>query len=319
MAKIKRQHIKAEEITWHKAYDLFQQEKERYNIAESTLINYRLAFNRWNALFDIGEDALVSEGAEPTYDDFVDVLKEVGLKPETINTYIRAMSVFFIWLYKANLVKERRPVIALKLDDPLPRFLSDEDIEKLIGTPYDNKSTFRDARSYTLAALMLATGIRVGSAAEIRIEDWDRENGILTLRKTKTRKAQMIYLPAAASEILDRYYYDFLHNTDIKYLFPNYVGQKISVKGLEQAHILFCEARGVENNHLHSLRHTFARNYIQNGGNLYRLQKMLNHNTIRTTARYGRLFDEDVAIDMEHMNILNDYVVGMKKVVKRKH
>ena len=236
---------------------------------------------------------------------------------QTINTYIRAMNVFFTWLYKGNFVKERRPVMAIKVDDQLPRFLSDEDIERLLGTPY-NRDNFREARSYTLAALMLATGIRVGSAAEIMVEDWDRENGTILLRKTKTRKQQLIFLPTSASELLDHYYYDFLYRTNIKYLFPNYVGGKISVKGLEQAHILFCEARGVTNNHLHSLRHSFARNYIQNGGNLYRLQKMLNHNTIRTTARYGRLFDEDVANDMERSNILNDYVLGARKITRRK-
>lgn len=318
MAKIKRQHIKVDEISWRQAYELYQEEKERYNIAESTLINYRLGFNRWNEVFEIGADATIEEGAAPTYDEFIDALRAEGLKAETINTYIRSVNVFFTWLYKRNFLKEHRPVAALKVEDPLPRFLSEEDIERLLGSPYD-RNNFREARSYTLAALMLATGIRVGSAAEIKIEDWDRENNTLTLRKTKTRKQQLIFLPASASEVLDRYYYDFLYKTNIKYLFPNYVGGKISIKGLEQAHVLFCEARGVENNHLHALRHSFARNYIQNGGNLYRLQKMLNHNTIRTTARYGRLFDEDVATDMERMNILNDYVIGMKKVVKRKH
>lgn len=317
MAKIKRQHIKKEEISWHQAYELYQEEKERFGIAESTLINYRLGFNRWNEVFEIGADASVEEGAEPTYDEFVDLLRAAGLKAETINTYIRAMNVFFTWLYKGNFVKERRPVMAIKVDDQLPRFLSDEDIERLLGTPY-NRDNFREARSYTLAALMLATGIRVGSAAEIMVEDWDRENGTILLRKTKTRKQQLIFLPTSASELLDHYYYDFLYRTNIKYLFPNYVGGKISVKGLEQAHILFCEARGVTNNHLHSLRHSFARNYIQNGGNLYRLQKMLNHNTIRTTARYGRLFDEDVANDMERSNILNDYVLGARKITRRK-
>lgn len=316
MAKLKRQRYTVNDISWKQAYDIYEEEKERYNVSEKTLANYRAAFDKWNRTFDIDEEALVPDAAAYTYDEFVDILRDEGLKPESINTYVRNINHFFHWLADGNFIKERRRAIVLKTEDTLPKFLTDQEVEKLLG-PY-NRDDFAESRSYTLIALMLSTGIRVGSAAELLITDWDRGNGVITLRKTKTRRQQMIYLPASAQEVLDRYYYDYLNgNPHIKYLFPNYTGQKISVIGLEKAHRKYCADRGVENNHLHSLRHTFSTNWVKRGGNLYRLQKALNHTSVRSTLRYARLFDEDISKDFEELNLLNDYV-GTKRITRRK-
>jgi integrase/recombinase XerD len=38
----------------------------------------------------------------------------------------------------------------------------------------------------------------------------------------------------------------------------------------------------------HTLRHTFAVNYLRKGGNLYYLQRILGHSSITTTERYLR-------------------------------
>jgi len=315
VAKLKRKRYTAKDITWEQAYNLYEEEKSRYNVSEKTLFNYRYAFTKWNKVFELGEDASIEAATAYSYDEFVDALRATNIKPESINTYVRNINHFFHWLEAGNFIQGRRRGIVLKVEDTLPKFVEDQEVEKLLGE-YD-RNDFTESRCYTIICLMLATGIRVGSAAELLISDWDRKEGILTLRKTKTRRQQVIYLPASAQEVLDRYYFDYLHDTNIKYLFPNYMGDKISVIGLEKAHRKFCEKRGVKNNHLHSLRHAFSYYYIRNGGDLYRLQKMLNHTSVRSTMRYGRLFDSDIANDFEK-NILNDFI-GTHRITKRKH
>lgn len=315
MAKLRRQRYTVNDINWEQAYDLYEEEKSRYNVSEKTLFNYRAAFIKWNKIFELDKDVSILDAASYSYDEFVDILRNEGLKPESINTYVRNINHFFHWLENGNFLKDRRRAIVLRVEDTLPKFLDDQEVDKLLG-PYD-RNDFTESRCYTLICLMLATGIRVGSAAELLVSDWNRQDGILTLRKTKTRRQQVIYLPASVEEILDRYYYDYLHNTNIKYLFPNYMGEKISVIGLEKAHRKYCEKRGVENNHLHSLRHTMATNWVRRNGNLYKLQKALNHSSMRSTMRYARLFDSDVANEFEELNILNDYV-GTRRITRRK-
>jgi integrase len=43
--------------------------------------------------------------------------------------------------------------------------------------------------------------------------------------------------------------------------------------------------------HLHQLRHTFACRYLEAGGELHELQRLLGHASVKTTERYGRMSD----------------------------
>ena len=51
---------------------------------------------------------------------------------------------------------------------------------------------------------------------------------------------------------------------------------------------------GVEGFHVHQMRHTFACQWLEQGGSLAALQQMLGHASIETTQRYARLSDEAV-------------------------
>lgn len=317
MPKMKRIYIKQEDLTWFQAFDIYLEEKERVNLSEQTVVNYVSSFKKYNRAFGLNEQSSLTEATEYSLEDFIDKLRAENLKPDTINSYVRNINHFLKWMFERNFIKDYEKTIELKVEDTLPRFLSEDEVDALVSSPY-NRNNFTESRSYTIICLMLSIGIRVGSVPEIHVSDWDRDNGILTLRKTKTRKQQLIYLPSSTSEILDRYYYDYIKGSHTEYLFPNSMGEKITVNGLQRAHMAFCAARGVENKGLHSLRHTCAYYYIRNGGNIYRLKKMLNHRDISSTMRYGRLFDEDVAEDFQKINILNDVIGTKTKITKRR-
>ncbi len=317
MARIKKTHITGNDVSWQKAFNMYIADKERYNLSDYTIRNSTSIFNAWNKTFDIDANAVsVSEAASHTFEEFVDAMRAQGLKTLTINTRGANIQSFFYWLYDHNFIPDKRRFTRLKMEDTLPRFLSEDEVSALLTSPY-NRNDFVEVRTYTLIALMLATGIRVGSVPDIELADWDRQNKTLLLRKTKTRKQQMIYLPTNANDLLEAYYFDFLGEAQTKYLFPNYNGGKITTRALQIAYANFCKARGVENIKIHSLRHTFATNWVRQGGNLYKLQKAMNHRSQVSTLRYARLFDEDVARDFEQLSILNDYIAPKQRITKK--
>ena len=55
------------------------------------------------------------------------------------------------------------------------------------------------------------------------------------------------------------------------------------------------ERAGIGSVHLHQLRHTFATEFLRNGGNLLALQRMLGHSSLDMVRRYAMIVDADLA------------------------
>jgi site-specific recombinase XerD len=54
--------------------------------------------------------------------------------------------------------------------------------------------------------------------------------------------------------------------------------------------------------HVNQMRHTFACQWMDRGGNLEALQQVLGHASIETTQRYARMSDEVVMREAERMS-----------------
>lgn len=83
------------------------------------------------------------------------------------------------------------------------------------------------------------------------------------------------------------------------YLFCKADGSRIGNprKAFEAA----CRRAGIENFRFHDLRHTFASWFVQQGGDLYRLSRILGHTTLQMTARYGHLRTDDLHDEIQRV------------------
>ena len=84
------------------------------------------------------------------------------------------------------------------------------------------------------------------------------------------------------------------------YLFCKPTGTRIGNprKAFEGA----CARAGIEDFRFHDLRHTFASWWVQDGGDLYRLSRILGHATLQMTARYGHLRTNDLHDELERVH-----------------
>jgi integrase/recombinase XerD len=67
----------------------------------------------------------------------------------------------------------------------------------------------------------------------------------------------------------------------------------------------------------HLYRHTFAKNWILNGGDIFRLQKVLGHSDLTVVKEYVNMFSNDLSIDFDRFNPLDRLEMNqMKKHIK---
>ena len=78
----------------------------------------------------------------------------------------------------------------------------------------------------------------------------------------------------------------------------------MSVSAVGNAVWNYNHSRGVEKTSLHLFRHTYAKLYIQAGGDPFRLQKLLGHADLTMTRRYVALYADDLKANYDALNPL---------------
>jgi len=74
--------------------------------------------------------------------------------------------------------------------------------------------------------------------------------------------------------------------------------------------------RGVATTGIHRYRHTFAKQWILNGGNVVTLSRLLGHSSLAITQNYINLLVSDLAEEVENIDLVNKF--GERKSIKLK-
>jgi integrase/recombinase XerD len=176
----------------------------------------------------------------------------------------------------------------------LPKFLSTDEVDKLLGAP--DTSHPKGLRDRALLELFYATGLRVSEMVSLRQQDVNLDAGYLTCTG-KGRKQRLVPVGDEASAWLRRY---------LKEGRPALLGKRSASK-------LFVNARGgsaltrvgfwkIIKQHgaqaglprmlsPHILRHSFATHLLERGADLRAIQMMLGHSDLSTTQIYTHILD----------------------------
>lgn len=193
----------------------------------------------------------------------------------------RTLHTFFEWLVKERVLavnpieQVRRPKVPKRKS---PR-LSLEEIERLIEAV---KKTRHAARNLAIVCLMVDSGLRRGEVLGLRVKDVDLENNVVRVYG-KGGKERDVPIGQATAEAL-RAYLAVRPASASPALFLTAEGEPLEKDGLQSLMYRLKEKANLPQLHCHLLRHTFANHFIGGGGSLRKLQKILGHASIRTTA-----------------------------------
>jgi integrase/recombinase XerD len=73
------------------------------------------------------------------------------------------------------------------------------------------------------------------------------------------------------------------------------------------------KSRGVERTSIHVFRRNFAKQWVLNGGDIFRLQKILGHRSLDMVRRYADMYGNDLHRDFDNFNALDNYLGNTAK------
>lgn len=272
-------------------FQTFMSVKELQGLANSTLEDYR-HFMRYFENYVKEQHSTNQVLRTVDIDLFRSYLyymvNERKLKNTTVNIRLRSMKVYLNWLHEEGRMEQNisKRLKLLKVSDNKVRILSDKEVRKMLKTP--DKTTYRGFRTFVIMVLMLDCGPRVSETVSIKIEDVDLKEGIVTIRGSEAKSKKFRELPVSnKTKKLLKQLIDISKSNGEEYVFLNsYDGGKISSDQVIRDFQRCYREAGLESKGVHSWRHTFATNFIKNGGNAFTLQRIMGHSTMDMTKRY---------------------------------
>jgi len=202
-----------------------------------------------------------------------------GLAWQTVNGDYSAIRMLYTKILNRKWEEKKTP--RPRKENALPLVISQQDISKLI----DNAAIFKHQMFFIL---LYATGLRLSEALHLKFEDIDRKRLQIRVRRGKGHKDRYIIFPNSLLPVLEKY---FKYYRPHLFIFNGRVrNSQWSIRSAQEAII---QARRRAKIHqsvtAHTLRHCYATHHLENGTDIFTLQKQLGHKNLRTTARYIHL------------------------------
>ena len=293
---------KRETITVQEGFNQFITKCKIKNLTDESIKSYNEKVKHFMTYY--GEEEPLQFVTQETVDNFILWLQDNRTCGSiSINSYLRSLRAFLYFCMDKGYTPHFK-IQLIKAEKKLKETYSDTELEKLLKKPDINNCDFREYEVWVLENYLLGTGNRISTALELKIKDIDFEAACIYIRKVKNRHQQIIPLSTTLSNILQDYI-QIRGNEPESYLFCNLYGNKPDKRTFQDAIKKYNRKRGVTKTSAHLFRHTFAKNWIIAGGDIFRLQKILGHSDLTVTKEYVSMFGTDLQIDFEKFNPLD--------------
>jgi site-specific recombinase XerD len=212
----------------------------------------------------------------------------------TVRVYAQTVKAFFAWLSREeDFERLVSPTLAKRIDLPksdeqVLETFTPEQLAAMLAVTADQVFAVRDR---AIVAVLIDTGIRASELCGLTIDSvWlDQDDSFIRVRG-KGRKERELALGRASRMALRRYLtrYRRAANKTEQHVFLGRRGRPLTVSGLEQLITRLGERAHIKGVRCspHTIRHTFAVRYLLNGGDLYKLSRLMGHTSVKITERY---------------------------------
>jgi integrase/recombinase XerD len=228
--------------------------------------------------------------------DYLATLSQQGRKPRSSARVLSCLRQFYGHLLRQGLVSEdpSQRIDAPRLGRPLPKTLTEADVEALLAAP--DAEDPRGHRDRTMLEVLYASGLRVTELVTLRPDAVSLTQGVVRITG-KGNKERLVPLGEEASSWLVAYIRGpravLLGARSCDYLFPTQRSDCMTRQAFWQLIKRYAALAGiVKPLSPHTLRHAFATHLLNHGADLRVVQMLLGHSDLSTTQIYTHVARE---------------------------
>lgn len=264
------------------------------NASVHTVRNYRIDLDDFFAFSKVEDVKIIDKKAIRAY---LAHLNEKNTK-KTILRRLSALRSFFKFLLKegAISVNPLEEIDAPKLEKKIPAPLTREEIDRLFQQP--DTTSFLGFRDRTILELFYSSGLRISELVGLSRSDFDASS--MTLRvKGKGKKERVIPITQNAATWITNYLNHperlldgEAHGAEKDHdaIFLNRWGTRLTVRSVDRNFKIALRQSGLAAKATpHTIRHSIATHWLENGMDLKTIQTLLGHSTLATTTIYTQV------------------------------
>ena len=172
----------------------------------------------------------------------------------------------------------------------LPRALSADEIERLLEAFPPSLPSCR--RGYAMVRCALDMGLRTSEISRLALADIDWNDGTITVRRNKSRREDILPMPAATGQaIIDYLRFERPPTTNPAVFARRLAPHDVPISP-DAVHRLIRDAYqriGLKHGRVHALRHALARRMLEHGSSLKEVADVLRHRSLNTSLIYAKL------------------------------
>lgn len=229
---------------------------------------------------------------------FLAYLSAENNNKKTIMRRMSALRAFFKYAFERKIItiNPTEEIETPKLDKKIPLSLSYEQIQQLFDMP--RIDTLLGLRDRAIMELFYSSGLRVSELVALNRGDFDSKSLLVKVRG-KGKKERIVPITKNAAQWIDSYleHPERFQDTeghkaqvDPQAIFLNKHGERLSARSVDRNFKSDLKSSGLAGNATpHTIRHTIATHWLENGMDLKSIQTMLGHSSLATTTIYTKV------------------------------
>ena len=264
-------------------------------LSTNTLAAYRAdltALSRW-----LNERQIpIMRTTRADLQDFIAYRVTAGARPRSTARQLSSFRRFFRYLMREGVIRDdpTAQIAMPKIGRSLPKSLSEEEVESLLGAPVVSDPLGN--RDRTMLEVLYATGLRVSELVNLRHGQVNTTQGVIRILG-KGNRERLIPLGEEAMRWLKDFAQgsrsEILLERQTDYLFPTRRGDRMTRQAFWHIIKRYARKAGIAKElSPHTLRHAFATHLLNHGADLRVVQMLLGHSDLSTTQIYTHVARE---------------------------